>query len=303
MDGRYILGVALAIASGVAFNLGSLIQKLAVMKSGDGARLIRRLIKSPQWLAGFGLQMIVGSPLNMFALALIGPVIIPGLSSIGLVVLALGAVKLAGERFKASEIAGIGLVMLAVTVFGLSGMSVDMRAAGIYTKPFLFRLGVYTTALTLLSLICEAAQRRNAQARGVLRTINAGLLFAQSNLWLGVLTELLAQWIQARFALTHFPYIFIASAIVASTSFIGIAETQRAFAVGEASKLLPIQNVPSQILPVAAYYTVFALRPTDAKTLPLTALGVALVLAGGYLLAGRQMAQPAEDVSVQTHPR
>ena len=301
MGGRYLLGVILAILSGVAFNLGSLIQKLAVMKSGAGAGLIRRLIRNRQWLAGFALSMIVGSPLNMIALSFIGPAIIPGLSSIGLAVMAICAVRLAGEKFRAGEIVGICLVIFAVTVFGLSGMAVDMRYIQLSDTAFLIRLGIYTLSLTLFSLACHAAQRKNANARGVLRTINAGLLFAQSNLWLGILTELLSRWINARFALAQFPYILIASAIVTVTSFIGIAETQRAFAIGEASKLLPIQNVPSQILPVAAYFTVFALHPAGTWMLPLTLLGVSLVLAGGYLLAGRQLAQPlAQAAAVES---
>ena len=293
MDGRYLLGVALAVASGVIFNAGALIQKLGVMKSGGGEKLMRRLIKSPLWMAGFTLQIAAGSPLNMIALNLIGPAIIPGLSSIGMVVLALGAVRLAGEKFRLWEIVGIVFVMLAVTLFGFSGMSVDMRAAGLSSAPFLTRLAVYTAALTMLSLACHAAQKRYITARGVLRTIDAGLLFAQSNLWLGVLTELLSQWIKARFALTQFPYILVASAVVTATSLLGIAETQRAFAVGEASKLIPIQNIPAQIFPILAFFTVFALKPAGVLSLPLTVLGAILALAGGFLLAGRQMARPA----------
>lgn len=300
MDGRYLLGVALAVVSGAVFNAGALIQKLAVMKCGGGGKLMRRLIKNPLWVAGFTLQIVVGSPLNMFALALIGPAIIPGLSSIGMVVLAVGSVRFAGEKFRAGDIVGIALIMLAVTVFGLSGMSVDMRAAGLYTLPFQIRLFVYTAVLTLLSLACHAAQKRFESARGVLRTINAGLFFAQSNLWLGVITELLSQWVSARFSLTHFPYILVASAVVAAASMLGIAETQRAFAVGEASKLIPIQNVPSQLLPILAYFTVFALRPADPRALPLTLLGAGLVLTGGFLLAGRQMAQPARQASAKS---
>jgi drug/metabolite transporter (DMT)-like permease len=291
MDGRYWLGAFLAVAAGVVFNAGILMQKIAVGNSEGGAGLMRRLVKSPLWMWGLVVQIAVGSPMNMLALSLIGPVIIPGLSSIGLVVLALGAVRFAGERLRVGEIAGIGLVMAAVTVFGLGGMSVNMREAGLYETAFLVRLSVFSAVLALLSLTCYGIARRTGPSRGVLRTVNAGLLFALSNLWLGVLTELLSQWIRDRFALTHFPYIFIASAIVAGTSYLGIAETQHAFESGDASKLIPIQNVPSQILPVAAYFLVFSLRPADSRALPLTLLGVVLVLAGAFLLAGRQMAQ------------
>lgn len=288
MGGTYWLGAALAVLSGVLFNVGSLIQKVAVMGDGGGAGMMRRLVRKPEWIAGFFVQIVLGSPLNMLALAMIGPVIIPGLSSVGLAVLAIGAVRYAGEKLRVGELIGIGLIIAAVTVFGWSGMSVNMQQMGVYTKAFLLRLSVFTVAVAMLSAVCHALQRRCPRDRGILRTLNAGFLFAQSSLWLGVLTELLRQWIADRFALTHFPYILIGSAIVATTSMLGIAETQRAFAAGDVSKLIPIQNVPSQILPIAAYYTVFALRPSEPRSLPLCLLGVALVFTGAVLLAGRQ---------------
>lgn len=295
MDGRYLIGVFSAVSSGVIFNIGTLIQKIAVRSDGGGAGMMRRLVKNPRWLLGFVLQIVISSPLNMLALAMIGPVIIPGLSSVGLAVLAIGAVWLAGETLRAGEIAGIGLIIAAVTVFGLSGMSVDLRTVGIYEPAFLMRLCVFSAVLTLMSFACHAAQKRVPRLRGVLRTLNAGLLFSQSNLWLGILTQLLAQWVKDRFVMAHFPYILLASAIVFFVSMTGIAETQHAFEVGDASKLIPIQNVPSQILPVVAYFTVFKLRPADARALPLTLIGAALVIAGAVLLAGRQ--------NIQTQPK
>lgn len=296
MDVRYLLGVFSAVASGVIFNIGTLIQKLAVRSDGGGAGMMRRLVKNPRWLLGFVLQIVVGSPLNMLALSLIGPVMIPGLSSVGLAVLAIGAVRHAGETLGAREIAGIGLIIAAVTVIGLGGMSVDLRAAGIYETAFLLRLCLFSAVLAGLNLALHIAQKRQLLDRGVLRTLNAGLLFTQSNLWLGILTQLLIQWGKDRFSLAHFPYLLLASAIVLFASMTGIAETQRAFELGDASKLIPIQNVPSQILPVVAYFTVFLQKPETTKALPLTLIGAALVLAGAVLLAGRQQIQTQLEI-------
>lgn len=88
MNGSYWAGVTAAIAAGITFNLGMLIQKPAVAKTTAGSSLIRQLIRSPLWLGGFALQFIIGMPLNMLAQSLIGPAIIPGLMAVGLVVLA-----------------------------------------------------------------------------------------------------------------------------------------------------------------------------------------------------------------------
>jgi hypothetical protein len=213
-------------------------------------------------------------------------------------VLALGAARYAKERFRVGEIAGIGLVMLAVTLFGLGGMSVDMRTVGIDTLAFLVRLGLFSLTLVLFSVLCYAAQKRRVQREGVVRTLNAGILFSLSNIWLGVLTLLLTDWVRARFALGMFPYIFVASAVVAISSMFGIAETQRAFAVGDVSKLIMIQNVPAQIFPVVAYYTVFGLKPESLLSLPLTLIAIMCVLAGSVLLGARQTVVSSEEEAI-----
>lgn len=58
MNGSYWAGVAAAIAAGIAFNLGMLIQKLAVAKTTAGSSLMGQLFHSPLWLGGFALQFI-----------------------------------------------------------------------------------------------------------------------------------------------------------------------------------------------------------------------------------------------------
>lgn len=295
MEARYVLGVCAAVVAGILFNVGTVLQKLAVMQSGADSGLMRQLIRSPKWIAGFLIQMLLGSPLNLLALGLIGPAIVPGLSSVGLVVLAVGSVRFAKERFRAPEIAGIALVMAAVTLFGFSRLSVDVRAAGPYESPFILRLACFSGMIALLCAGCSIAQKRRPQRAGIFRTLDAGLLLSLSNLWLGVLTVLLMDWVQARFALRLLPYIVVVSAVVAFSGFRAIAQTQRAFAVGEASKLIPIQYVPSQIVPVLAYVLVFRLRPESTLTLLLTISAVVCVLAGSVLLAGRQLTQEPQE--------
>ena len=288
MNSSYWIGVAAAVAAGVIFNLGILIQKLAVMKTPGKAGLMRRLVRSPLWLSGFALQFFVGMPLNMLAQAKIGPAIIPGLMAIGLIVLAIGAVRLAGERIQIVDVAGISLVIAAVIVFGLSRLSVDMQSIDLYEPAFLVRLGAFTMFVAALSLLCHMMQKANARLRGILRTLNAGLLLSQSNLWLGVLMALLARWGAGRFSIPDLLFVVLASGIVFAGSMLGITETQRAFQYGEASRLIPIQYVPSQILPVTAYFVVFALRPATSQALPLALAGIVLVLSGAILLARRQ---------------
>ena len=285
----YLIGVAAAVIAGIAFNLGMVIQKLAVMKTSRETSLMRQLVRSPLWLTGFALQFIVGMPLNMLAQSKIGPAIIPGLMAIGLIVLTIGAVRLAGESFDSGDIAGILLVIAAVTVFGLSQLSVDMQSIDLWEPAFLLRLGLFTVVVAALSLICHFIQKTNVRHRGILRTLDAGLLLSQSNLWLGILMAFLAKWSAGKFSpLDLLPFV-IASGIVFAGSMLGIAETQRAFQFGEASKLVPIQYVPVQILPIAAYFIVFCLRSSNPFAVPMAVGGIVLVLSGAVLLARHQV--------------
>ena len=285
----YIVGVAAAIVAGIVFNLGIVIQKLAVMKVSRETSLMRQLIRSPLWLIGFGLQFIIGMPLNMLAQSKIGPAIIPGLMAIGLIILTIGAVRLAGESLDMGDLAGILFIIAAVTVFGLSQLSVDMQSINIWEPAFLLRLGLFTIVVAVLSLICHIIQKTNARLRGILRTLNAGLLLSQSNLWLGILMKSFTKWGTGSFTPIDLLPFGISSGIVFAGSMLGIAETQRAFQFGDASKLIPIQYVPVQILPIAAYFIVFCLNSSNPSALSLSLGGVVLVLFGAALLARRQV--------------
>jgi hypothetical protein len=289
MIDAYVLGVSAAIIAGIAFNLGMVIQKLAVMKVPRETSLMRQLVRSPLWLTGFALQFIVGMPLNMLAQSKIGPAIIPGLMAIGLIVLTIGAVRLAGESFDSGAIAGILLIIAAVTVFGLSQLSVDMQSIDLWEPAFLLRLGLFTVVVAALSLVCHFIQMTNIRQRGILRTLDAGLLLSQSNLWLGILMAFLAKWGAGKFTALDFLPVVIASGIVFAGSMLGIAETQRAFQFGEASKLVPIQYVPVQILPIAAYFIVFCLSSSNPFAVPMALGGIVLVLSGAVLLARHQV--------------
>lgn len=290
MNNSYLIGVIAAVAAGVTFNLGMVAQKVAVMRLPTEAGLMHQLVRNPLWMAGFALQFLVGMPLNLLAQAKIGPALLPGLMAAGLIVLAIGAVRLAGESLSLADVAGILLIIAAITFFGLSQLAVDMQAIDLWQPAFLLRLAIFTLIVAGLSVACHLAQRTAPRMRGVLRTLDAGLLYAQSNLWLGVLMGLIARWGTGQLTARDLLLAGIATGIVSAGSMLGIVETQRAFQVGEATKLVPIQNVPGQILPIIAYFAVFALNPSTPAALPLAALGILLVLAGAALLARRQTA-------------
>ncbi len=284
----YSLGVLAAIVAGAAINMGMVIQKVAVRRLPGQPGLMRQLFRSRLWLLGFAFQFFIAVPLNMLAQAKIGPAIIPGLNSTGLVVLAIGAVVLARESLGRAEVTGILLVLGAITLFGLSRLAVDVRAVDVYDAGFLVRLVAFTAVVGALSLACWTLQSRTARWRGILRTLDAGLWFSQSNLWAGVVMGFVARWGGGQFSSWDLLAAGVGSAITFAGSMLGIAETQRAFQVGDAAKLVPIQAVPQQALPLASFFVVFALTPASPAALPLAGAAAVLILAGSGLLARRQ---------------
>lgn len=135
---------------------------------------------------------------------------------------------------------------------------------------------------------CHLLQGRVTQGRGILRILDAGLLFVESNLWLGVLMGFLTRWGTGRFSYWDLLPVGAASGITFAGSMLGIAETQRAFRAGDAVRLVPVQHIPQQILPLVSYFTVFRLTPPSRAALPLAGTAAVLIVAGSALLARRQ---------------
>ncbi|MFX1460316.1 MAG: DMT family transporter, partial [Promethearchaeota archaeon] len=124
----YWLGILMAISSGISNNYGTVLQKKVVNKFKDDSKFMRTIVKKPLWLIGLILQNIIGGVLYFIAQFYIGPTLIPGLMGAGLIVLAIGSVKIIGEQLETSEIVGILLMVIAIAFIGLSNMAIDVEA-------------------------------------------------------------------------------------------------------------------------------------------------------------------------------
>jgi hypothetical protein len=296
--GRYAAGVAAALAAGAAYNAGQLAQKVAVNRlaaapAGMEPRatgFVGGLLRSPLWLAGFAVVVLVGTPLNILAAAWLGPAILPGLMSLGLVVLAVGAVTVAGERLGPADIVGIALVMAGTALIGLSRLAVDVFAAALHSPALLWRLAAFTAATTALGAVGLAVGARPGVrgARGPLRALAAGLFFVASNLWLAEFLNAAEPWLSGTPLREGLGLAAAAMGVILASSGLGIVATQYAYKVGDASRLVPIQMVPAQVAPIAAFVLVFRGAAQSAAAVPLAAGGAVLVLIGAGLLAGRQ---------------
>jgi len=125
----YWIGVVFAIIAGAISNFGIILQKKAINRLPPKAkeeRYFRSLIGNPVWLFGLTLGMFAPAAFGIIAQLYIGPALLPGLQASGLIVLAIGSVKINKEKLERTDYAGILLMIVATFFVGISGLSISI---------------------------------------------------------------------------------------------------------------------------------------------------------------------------------
>lgn len=289
----YGLGVLLAVTSGIVNNLGTVLQKKVINDLPPEARkqrFIRSLVRKPVWLVGLILQLGVGSIFFMVAQIFIGPALIPGLMASGLIVLAIGSIRIVGERLRAAEGVGIALMIFGITLLGLSGLVISTESYDVLDTALLMRVTLFTLTLSLLAVACGVAQRRSVTYRATLLAILSGCLLAVSNFWIFPLMATIFHVFTFIFILAELVMFILAAVILVLTNMLSILTIQNSFKFGQASLLVPIQQIPIQAAPAFVYLAVFMLAPPFGYvSLLLLGLGITSIIASSFLLAKRQV--------------
>lgn len=289
----YLYGVLLAITSGISNNVGTLLQKKVVNDLPAEAkeqRFFRSLVKKPLWLVGLLFQLVIGTIFFMLAQVYIGPALIPGLMAVGLIVLAIGSVKLIGESLTRTEITGITLIMGAIFTIAFSELVIDIVTFDFLETGFLIRIGLFTSGTIALILILEAAHRKWKNIRAVARALMSGLFISMSNYWIAVLMGTIVNVFEGTFVLQELALFAISAVILVLDNIFALGTLQSAFLSGQANLIIPIQQVPIQITPGFVFLLIFFLSPSTAFSLVLFFAGVGLIVISSFLLGRRQVA-------------
>jgi len=287
---NYLIGISIALLSGFFNNLGIVFEKKALNKLPEGEKVGRHLLKNPLWLLGFIFNMILASILSIVAQFYIGPTLIPGLMASGLIVLALGSLKILNEDLKRSELFGIIIMIIAITSLGFSRLSVEISTYNFRDLFFLIRVIIFTCIMIICSLICNFIQKYKPAQKGLLRAIDSGIMFILINFWMAPMLAVIIKVFSGNFVLNQLILFILASIILPVANYFGVLRLQQAFEYGQASNLRTIQQVPVQIAPMFYYFVIFLLVPPSKLSLPLGIIGVSLIIISGYLLGKRQAA-------------
>lgn len=292
MMGQYGLGVACAVLSGVMNACGAILQKNAVNQIPPDERaqgLMRRLVGDRRWVLGLAMSMGVGSALVLTAQSLIGPALVPGLSASGLVVLALASTRFIGEKLRPAEMLGVVSLVCGVALLGLSRLEIRGADVNLHDGALLLRLLAFSVGLALCCLsFLLASSRARDEARGLMVAMAASFLYCLSNLWILPLIVTIGRVFGGRADLLE-GVLFVASCVMlVGTNAGGIRGVQEAYRFAPASKVQPIQQVSTQTVPILIYFLVFQQRAVGSALLFAPA-GVALIVIGGFLVAGRRL--------------
>ncbi|MFX1533927.1 MAG: DMT family transporter [Promethearchaeota archaeon] len=284
----YWTGIVFAISSGVLNNIGTILQKKVINDLPDNVQLMNQIIRKPLWLFGLFLQYGLGLIVILIAQVFIGPALIPGLMAAGLIVLAIGSVMIVNEKLNKSEILGIFLMIGAIFLLGLSELSIDIVNVDLLDWLFIARVAIFTISLFLVSIFCEIIARRKKRYGGIVLAIFSGLMVATSNFWIAALMTALTRFFTGTASWVEFIWLIIAIIIFISVNILAIIKISRAFQLGQASNLIPIQQVPIQLSPIFIYFFVFLLIAPNILSIAFLVIGIVLILMSSILLAKRQ---------------
>jgi len=289
----YVIGVILTILAGVIVNLATIMQKKVINELPKGEeKLMKTLVREPMWLIGLIIQIGGTGILTIVAQMLIGPALVPGLLAAGLIVLALGSVKILNESLKTSEIIGIIILIIGILFIGLSTLQIDSTDVNalILDIGFNIRIFTYTFIFIVGFILCNILRRKFEQYEPILIAFGSGLLFSVGNLYISPLMAIFTNPIDHPWKIAMIP-IFIVLLILLNA--IAIIRINVAFTGGKASNLMAIQQVPIQISPIFVYFVVFALAPPVVFGIPFLSLpflfvGIVLIIISTFLLGTRQ---------------
>jgi len=283
----YWLGVILAILAGIITQLGSVFQKKAVNEISAEPEFMRSLVKRPTWILGVFLSFGVSSIFFLTAQSFIGPALIPGLMSFGLVVLVLGSIKLVGEKLKLEEYLGILLMIIGTILLSLSQLSIEIIETDLLEIGLVIRTTLFTLIIVLISLLCHIFQKKSDRFKGILLAILSGFMFTLSNLWVSQLIGNITELLSGIFNLAQLIMCITAAIILIFSNIFGLATIQHAYRVGQASNMVPIQQVPTLIVPIGIYFLVFLGIPPSDFSIFFLISGVTFIMISSFLLGKR----------------
>ena len=288
----YLIGVLAAILGGSISSLGVILQKGVVNKvhsKDKEKKFFRSLVKNPVWLLGLILGTFAPAIFVIIAQLYVGPALTPGLMSAGLIVLAIGSVRINKEHLVRSDYTGILLMIAAIFLLGESLLSVPMSTFDLNAQWILTNSIVYGLALLLLCGFLLVIQKGRKAYRAIWLIFASGCMFAEENFWIAPLSGTVFDAFSGAATTNELIFFVVSAVFLVAASLIAVATQQTAYKYGQASILNTLQQFPTQMSTPVIYLFVFGQSPQFYYQLPLLLIGTSLVIIASFLLARRKV--------------
>lgn len=287
---NYILGVFLAVLGGVTAFTGQILQKLAInqTKKEKSVFSVKDLVKKPVWIIGILLVCVVNVIIIAVAQSLIGPALIPGLTASGFIFLGIGSVKILKEEIKKEEIMATAMLVAGIVLITLSRLSIAGDLARFEDRSFVLRLSLFSVGFGVLWLSLYYWGKRHNRYRAVFMALGTGFPYILSNVWVQPLLLSMQAVLGRHTTAGSLRILVVAGTIVALANFFGIIHFQHAMSEGNASIVIPIQQVPQQLSPVFIYFLIYALTAPSAASYFYLIFGMGLIIVAAFILSRRQ---------------
>ncbi|MGZ4128013.1 MAG: hypothetical protein ACXVQX_10710 [Actinomycetota bacterium] len=276
-----LLGALIALATGIAYNLGAALQKREAVAVPVGRkRLLRTLVKRKVWLAATTLSTIAWAG-QVAALALAPVALVVPLLGAGSAVLVVLGVRFLHERFRAPELAGVAMVAAGAAAAGAAEAG---STASHEQLAFVVQLAI--AALAVMGALAMT-RRRSATAYGAA----SGFGFAAVAIYSKEIGDAFA-----RAGLRAVPQILASPApwLLIGASIVGLSLLQAGFQLGNAASVMAALAVPEAIGPIIAGFWLYHERYPAGVWAVVLPLGLASAIGGSVLLArhGRKLGEP-----------
>jgi hypothetical protein len=284
---RLALGILAGLCSGLVFSGAAVAQKRAMNELGQGGKSFSRLLRSPLWLGGFVASFLLGAPLNVAAYAALGPVLPPALGAIGLAAAPLLARAFLGERQPPASYLGAFAIALAVASLGASGLVLAPERVPWTEAGFLSRAALGCATVLALVLLLVALGLRAGQGGQLALTLAAGGAQALVNACMTPLAAQIAPLASGSLGAGGLTVAAVAGLAMAALNLAAIAVAQLALRRGEAGTVLPLQQLPLQLIPIAFHVAVYRGSLGGSSSRLALAAGLLLLSLGSMALGFR----------------
>lgn len=289
MTGHGGLGIVLAVAATVVYNLGFILEKRALdrlprLEAHRLGRLLRTLFTAPSWLAGFA-AICCGLALQAVVLSLLPLTIAQPLQASGILVTLLFSWLMLHERLGGAEFACMAVIVAAVALLSLS--EADGAGTQVGTHAAAGAIALVVLPVAVVVVVVSAAVTAWGRGVSVGYGFCAGLIYGYAGLALKALsaavfgTRHVGLAADAVAALTS-PYLYV---MLGSTA-VGMCLFQVALQRGRASIVMPVNLVMSTgFLVVVGSWLFHEMLPPSPAALGMRLAGGVAAVAVPVILA------------------